>query len=126
MDYISSYFDDLSFPILFIIGFVVIAVIFIILLRKIKSSPEILSLIAGFVMLTIGLCHLFHFSLILTNMIIGLIVVNTQKQSFVDRIGSQLSLIMPFFFIFCSCRSESSYLGVRSSWNSRYNLGVAG
>jgi Kef-type K+ transport system membrane component KefB len=75
------------------------AIIISVLLRKIKSKAELLILIAGFILLSNGLCTLFHLSLILTNMIIGLIIVNVQRRELVHRMGEVLSDVMPLFFI---------------------------
>ena len=75
------------------------AVILSLLIRKVKSKAEFLILIAGFVLLSNGLCALLHMSLILTNMIIGLIIVNTQRQDIVHRMGEVLTDVMPLFFI---------------------------
>ena len=75
------------------------AVIISVLLRKIKSKAELLILIAGFILLSNGLCTMLHLSLILTNMIIGLIIVNVQRRELVQRMGEVLSDVMPLFFI---------------------------
>ncbi len=77
----------------------VTAVIISLLIRKIKSRAELLILIAGFVLLSNGLCTLLHLSLILTNMIIGLIIVNSQRHEVVHRMGEVLSDVMPLFFV---------------------------
>ena len=77
----------------------VTAVIIILLIRKIKSKADLLILIVGFVLLSNGLCTLLHLSLILTNMIIGLIIVNVQRHEVVNRMGEVLSDVMPLFFI---------------------------
>jgi len=76
-----------------------LSLILINLVKKIKSSHDILILICGFVMIVNGLCVLWHLSLILTNMIVGLVIINTQKREVVHKIGEQLSNILPLFFI---------------------------
>ncbi|OVE77220.1 hypothetical protein BVX99_03225, partial [bacterium F16] len=70
-----------------------------ILLKTLRSNEEILILIFGAVMLTLGLCEAFHLSLILTNMIIGLVMVNTQRGELLRKLGEQLTGVMPLFFI---------------------------
>jgi Kef-type K+ transport system membrane component KefB len=45
------------------------------------------------------MCIFMHLSLILTNMIMGLIIVNTQPRELVRALGEQLSNVMPLFFI---------------------------
>jgi Kef-type K+ transport system membrane component KefB len=77
----------------------VTAVIISLLIRKIKSKAELLILVVGFVLLSNGLCTLLHLSLILTNMVIGLILVNTQRREVIHRMGEVLSDVMPLFFI---------------------------
>lgn len=81
-----------------IIG-VITAVIISLLLRKVKNKPELLILVVGFVLLSNGLCTMLHLSLILTNMIIGIVIVNVQRHEVVHRLGEVLSDVMPLFFI---------------------------
>lgn len=76
-----------------------VAVIFCLLSKAVKNNHDMMILVFGFVLLTIGFCSCFHLSLILTNMIIGLIIVNTQPRELVHRIGEQLSTVMPLFFV---------------------------
>ncbi|MEA2011707.1 MAG: cation:proton antiporter [Verrucomicrobiota bacterium] len=76
-----------------------IAVLLILLIRKINNKEELLILTVGFILFANGLCTIFHMSLILTNMIIGLIIVNTQPRELVHKIGDILSSVMPLFFI---------------------------
>jgi Kef-type K+ transport system membrane component KefB len=76
-----------------------LAVALSILLKTQRSSQDVLVLVCGTIMVTLGLCHVFHLSLILTNMVIGLVLVNTQKGDILRKIGDQLSAVMPLFFI---------------------------
>lgn len=69
------------------------------LARRLKNAYDVLTLIFAFVMITNGLCTMFHLSLILTNMMIGMVIINTQRQEVVHKIAEQLSHIMPLFFI---------------------------
>ncbi len=75
------------------------AVIISLLTRKIKSKSELLILVVGFILFSNGLCTIFHLSLILTNMVIGLIIVNTQRHELVHKMHEVLSDVMPLFFI---------------------------
>jgi len=77
----------------------VIAFILSFLMRKIKSKPELLIIIVGFVLLANGLCTMLHLSLILTNMAIGMVIVNTQRHTLAHQIGEVLSDVMPLFFV---------------------------
>ncbi|MGL1893826.1 MAG: cation:proton antiporter [Spirochaetaceae bacterium] len=76
-----------------------IAVLFSVLARKLKSGRDIFILLFAFVLISSGLCHTLHLSLILTNMIFGMVIVNTQKFKLVENIHSELTKIMPLLFV---------------------------
>jgi len=76
-----------------------VAFLFVILARKLKSPRDIFILVFGFILLSAGLCTLFHLSLILTNMIMGIIIVNTQPRSLLEILNKELSEFMPLIFI---------------------------
>jgi Kef-type K+ transport system membrane component KefB len=75
------------------------ALIYVFLGRFLKTSRDMFILLFALVLLGTGLSHHFHLSLILTNMVFGLVVVNTQKRSFVEKIHHELSEFMPLLFI---------------------------
>lgn len=77
----------------------IIAVIFCFLARKLKGERDIFILTFGAVLITTGLCHVFHLSLILTNMIVGIVIVNTQPVGLVEKIGRKLEEFMPLLFL---------------------------
>jgi Kef-type K+ transport system membrane component KefB len=77
----------------------VIAIIFILLARRIPHADDLLILVFGFTLIICGLCVQLHLSLILTNMIMGMVVVNTQSNSLVMRIQGRLSVLLPLLFI---------------------------
>jgi len=77
----------------------IIASVFSFLARKLKNADDVLILVFGFVFFTSGLCTLFHLSIILTNMVIGMIIINTQPHSLVQKIQDRLPIIMPVLFI---------------------------
>ncbi|MCG8570601.1 MAG: cation:proton antiporter [Spirochaetes bacterium] len=81
-----------------IIG-VVTGVIFTFLIRMLKFKKDYFILTFCTVLIVIGLCHILHLSLILTNMIVGIIVVNSLENSIVHKIGEELSEVMPLVFI---------------------------
>ncbi|MCK5268737.1 MAG: hypothetical protein KAR07_11225, partial [Spirochaetes bacterium] len=60
---------------------------------------DIFILLFSFVLITTGLCSLFHLSLILTNMILGIVLINTQANSLIRKIHNELSYVMPLLFI---------------------------
>lgn len=77
----------------------IIAIIFVVLARRIPHADDLLILIFGFTLIICGLCVQLHLSLILTNMIMGMVIVNTQSNSLVMRIQGRLSVLLPLLFI---------------------------
>lgn len=77
----------------------VAALLFCWLARTLRSTQDIFILLFGIVLLTTGLCELFHTSVILTNMVLGLIVVNTQPHGFVQKVHEQLRTVLPLLFV---------------------------
>ncbi|RKZ28503.1 hypothetical protein DRQ26_00955 [bacterium] len=73
--------------------------IFCQLVRTLKTVEAILIIVFGSVILITGLSVTLHISLILTNMMVGFVLVNTRRQSLVEKVSEQLNLIMPILFI---------------------------
>lgn len=67
--------------------------------RRLKNQRDLLILVIAFIFLITGICKLLHLSLILTNMITGMIIVNTQPRGFVQQIGDELGNIMPLIYV---------------------------
>lgn len=67
--------------------------------RRIRNDRDILPLTFAFVLLTTGITEILHLSLILTNMIFGMLVVNTQPPALINRIKKELGQQMPLLFI---------------------------
>lgn len=76
-----------------------VALIFIILARKLKRGQEIFILLFATILTTAGLCNMLHLSIILTNMITGIVIVNTQPKALIEKIHNELSEFMPLLFI---------------------------
>ncbi len=86
--------------ILFSIGIgSLLALVFCFLARKLKNARDIFILIFSTVLISAGLCHALHLSIILTNMVTGIIIVNTQPKNLVEKIHHELSEFMPLLFI---------------------------
>jgi Kef-type K+ transport system membrane component KefB len=51
------------------------------------------------VLITLGICQLLHLSLILTNLVVGLVTVNTQPQGLTEKIKDELTEVMPLLFV---------------------------
>ncbi len=78
---------------------IILGVVFSLLGRRIKKKADLFIIAFAIAMLAIGLSQMFHLSLILTNMIIGMVVVNTQPERLVHDIGEGFSHIMPLMYI---------------------------
>lgn len=84
----------LSVVIGLILGF-----IFCFLARKLKSARDIFILMFATILISAGLSNALHLSLILTNMILGIFIVNTQPYNLVEKIHNELSEFMPLLFV---------------------------
>jgi Kef-type K+ transport system membrane component KefB len=79
------------------VGFV-IGVIGGILASRLDSNRDVLTLSFGFVLLATGLSSILHLSLILTNLVVGITVVNSQRSRTTERIGQSIGTVMPLLF----------------------------
>ncbi|MBN2790554.1 MAG: cation:proton antiporter [Candidatus Delongbacteria bacterium] len=77
----------------------VLAVIISLLARGVKKEGGLVILIFGFSFIACGLSELFHLSIILTNMILGMVIVNTQPHYIVQKFHERMILFMPLLFI---------------------------
>lgn len=77
----------------------VLGYLFGFLVKRLKDKVEVLILLFSMVLATAGVCSLLGLSEILTNMIFGIIVVNTQSSKVIHSIKSQLELFMPLLFV---------------------------
>lgn len=76
-----------------------ISIVFSLLAKRLKKGRDIFILLFAFVLISSGLCHWFHLSIILTNMIFGIVIVNTQKYQLIEKIHEELTQIMPLLFV---------------------------
>ncbi len=70
---------------------------------RLTKPAEVLVLTFGIVGVGVGLAEMFHGSLILSNMIVGLILANTRSEDTVRRVTSPLGGIMPLIFVLFFC-----------------------
>lgn len=77
----------------------VCGLVYNVLAPRLKSEGEILVLTFGVIGVTVGLAELLHGSLILANMIVGLILANTRDEQTIQRVTSPLGGIMPLIFV---------------------------
>jgi Kef-type K+ transport system membrane component KefB len=78
---------------------IILAFLFSLLSKRLRNSGDISILLIGITLIAIGLSTVFHLSLILTNMIIGMIIVNTQSYDLTLKIHERLPSFMPLLFI---------------------------
>jgi len=83
----------------FLVG-TVVGFLFCQMVRKLTNARDMLIIVVGAVLVTTGLCIQWHLSLILTNMVVGFVLVNTRSESLTHRVTAPLTEIMPLVFIF--------------------------
>ncbi len=76
-----------------------IALLFAFLGRRLSNKRDIFILLFAVVLISAGLSAPLHISLILTNMVTGFIIVNTQSNSLIKKIEEELSNVMPLLFV---------------------------
>lgn len=77
------------------------------MVRKLEHSKDILIVIFGAVLLATGLSLRWNLSLIMTNMVVGFVLVNTRREALVHRVVAPLQDIMPLLFILFFCLAGS-------------------
>jgi Kef-type K+ transport system membrane component KefB len=75
------------------------AIPYALIARSVRTDRDILPLTFAFVLITSGLTELLHLSLILTNMVFGMFVVNSQPAPVISRIKADLARQMPLLFV---------------------------
>jgi len=73
------------------------------MVRKLEYSKDILIIIFGAILLATGLSLRWHLSLIMTNMVVGFVLVNSRREALVHRVMAPLQEIMPLLFILFFC-----------------------
>jgi Kef-type K+ transport system membrane component KefB len=72
---------------------------FSVLFKKLKITRDIFILIFASVLIITGISTRLHLSLILTNMVYGIVLVNTQRHTVLQKMRDELSNAMPLFFV---------------------------
>jgi Kef-type K+ transport system membrane component KefB len=70
---------------------------------RLKSPPEVLVLTFGITAIAVGVSDMLHGSLILSNMVIGLVLANTRNEDTIRRVTSPLGDTMPLVFVLFFC-----------------------
>ncbi len=82
----------------FLVGSVA-AFLFSLLIKKIDNARDVFIMIFASVLIVTGISTRLHLSLILTNMVYGIVLVNTQPAGVLQKMRDKLSDVMPLFFI---------------------------
>ncbi len=77
----------------------IVGFLFCQMVRRLRSSHEILVIVFGITLFATGLAIRCHLSLILVNLVIGFVVVNTRHETLVRRVLAPLTQIMPLLFV---------------------------
>ena len=80
-----------------------LGVLFSLVVRRLKRSQDMFVMTFGTVLIAVGLAGYFGLSLILTNMAVGFVLVNTRREAFVHSVTDSLREIMPLVFILFFC-----------------------
>jgi len=81
----------------------IIGFLFCKLVLRLQKSRDILIILLGAVLLATGLSIRWHLSLILTNMMVGFVLVDSGREALVQRVRTPLLEIMPLVFILFFC-----------------------
>jgi len=73
--------------------------LFSLLVRRLTRKEDIFILLVGFVMLGTGISNWLGVSLILTNMMMGILIVNTQGRTLLRDLQDPLAILMPLLFV---------------------------
>jgi Kef-type K+ transport system membrane component KefB len=82
---------------------VVVGFVFCQMIRRLHNSRDMFIIVLGTVLLTVGLAVRWHLSLILTNMVVGFVLVNTRREALVHRVVAPLMEVMPLVFVLFFC-----------------------
>ena len=77
---------------------VAIALLYGLILRKLEQGRDVFIVTFGVVLLTIGVSEALGISIIFTNLVVGVAVVNTQRERVTKPIGANLN-VMPLLFL---------------------------
>ncbi len=77
----------------------VVGLLFSVLVRRLRSASDVFILSTGAVFLVVGAAELLSMSLILSNMVVGIVTVNALPHRVSENIRSGISGIMPLLFV---------------------------
>ena len=71
--------------------------------RMLLQKCDSIIIVLGFILFSTGLSITLHISLILTNMVMGFVFVNTRREALVHSVMRQIQMITPFMYILFFC-----------------------
>ena len=77
----------------------VVAVAYRLLARRLAEGRDLFILTFATVLINVGISEVLHLSLILTNLVVGLVIVNTQSPALTEKIKDELTDVMPLLFV---------------------------
>lgn len=77
----------------------VLSIVYLLLSRGLTGTRDLFILTFAFVLSTIGISIALHLSLILTNLVMGMVIVNSRGHRLVPTIREDLQHIMPLLFV---------------------------
>ncbi len=102
-----GFMEGMREPSLEIVGSLVLGTVlgfvYCLLVRELKTARDTLIMTFGVILAASGLSVHFGLSLILTNMAVGFVLVNTRREALVRRVTEPLRDIMPLLFILFFC-----------------------
>ncbi len=91
------------------------------IVRRLRGSSEIFIVVFGSILITTGLSVTYDLSLILANMMVGFVLVNTRREELVRRVMAPVLQFMPLLFILFFCLA-----GAHLELGALPNLGLIG
>jgi Kef-type K+ transport system membrane component KefB len=76
-----------------------VAVLYRLLAHRLTERRDLFILTFATLLITLGISEILHLSLILTNLVVGLVIVNTQPPALTEKIKDQLIEVMPLLFV---------------------------
>jgi Kef-type K+ transport system membrane component KefB len=73
--------------------------LFLRMVKKLRKESDVLVLSSALVITLVGISQQWHLSLVLTNMVAGMVLVNSGKEGVINRVRQATSMIMPLIFI---------------------------
>jgi Kef-type K+ transport system membrane component KefB len=77
----------------------VVAFLYRLLVRRLSQRRDLFILTFAAVLITVGIAEVLHLSPILTNLVVGIAVVNTQSPATTGKIKEVLTEVMPLLFV---------------------------